>query len=248
MNFELFPPLQRAWLVALWFLWSAFLFGGLILGSPHENRRMPRWTRMASSWTLVVAGWSWWLFLQHTEVGLYAFWIALGMTFGGLGDLFLAELLGIKGTRAVIAGIGAFGVGHLAYIGAILYGAKRFLTPSMMQFGQVLMLFWIIALIGWWGMVMRGQKHRHVVHWAALPYALLLATTAGLAAGMASQSMAFWPLAAGAFLFLVSDLILAGALFGGLKWPYMHDIVWMAYGPGQMLIVYSIGVVYMQTL
>ncbi len=248
MNFEFLPFPQRLWLFTLWFFWAAFLFGGLILGKPREHRRMPRWTRMASSWTLVVAGWSWWLFLQHTEMGLYAFWIAVGMTFGGMGDLFLAELLGVRGTRAVIAGIVAFGVGHLSYIAAILYGTERFSMQSMSLRWPVLMLFWGIALIGWWGMVMRGQEGRHIVHWAALPYALLLATTAGLATGMASQYMAFWPLAAGAFLFLVSDLILAGALFGGLKWPYMHDIVWLTYGPGQMLIVYSVGVIYGQLL
>ena len=75
-----------------------------------------------------------------------------------------------------------------------------------------------------------------------MPYALLLATTAGLALGLALQQAAFFPLALGAFLFLFSDLILAGALFGGREWPLHHDIVWLTYGPGQMLIVYSIAV------
>jgi hypothetical protein len=54
------------------------------------------------------------------------------------------------------------------------------------------------------------------------------------------------PLALGAILFLMSDLILAGALFNDLHWPLHHDIVWLTYGTGQMLIVYSIGVLLLQ--
>jgi hypothetical protein len=46
------------------------------------------------------------------------------------------------------------------------------------------------------------------------------------------------PLALGAALFLLSDLILAGELFRGWRRPGL-DVVWLTYGPAQMLIVYS---------
>jgi hypothetical protein len=91
--------------------------------------------------------------------------------------------------------------------------------------------------------VLRGQEKPSALHWAALPYALLLATTAGLALGVALQNALFFPLALGAFLFLLSDLILAGALFSDLGFPLVHDVVWLTYGPGQMLIVFSVGAV-----
>jgi hypothetical protein len=49
------------------------------------------------------------------------------------------------------------------------------------------------------------------------------------------------PLAIGAALFLLSDLILAGELFSGLKFPLIGDVIWLTYGPAQALIVYAAG-------
>ena len=49
-------------------------------------------------------------------------------------------------------------------------------------------------------------------------------------------------LAIGAGLFLFSDLVLAGELFADYKFKSVGDVVWLTYGPGQMLIVYSIGI------
>ncbi len=45
-------------------------------------------------------------------------------------------------------------------------------------------------------------------------------------------------LAAGGALFLASDLILAFGLFRG-SFPHQTEAVWLTYGPGQMLIVFS---------
>ena len=47
--------------------------------------------------------------------------------------------------------------------------------------------------------------------------------------------------AVGAALFLASDLILAAQLFNDLRFPLISDVVWLTYGPAQMLIVYSAG-------
>lgn len=45
------------------------------------------------------------------------FWLVpLGLALGALGDLFLA----LKGERYFLAGVGAFGLGHLAYAGGFL--------------------------------------------------------------------------------------------------------------------------------
>ena len=53
----------------------------------------------------------------------------------------------------------------------------------------------------------------------------------------------FIPLALGAALFLLSDLILAGEMFSGLSFPLIGDAIWLTYGPAQMLIVYSVAAV-----
>jgi hypothetical protein len=221
-------------------LWALFLFGGFILGPTRDNRRISRPARLASSFVLMLAGWSWWLAIAGSDRRFYAGMIAAGITLGFVGDLFLADVITQRRSRAIMGGIGAFALGHVFYITGILFLARRFhLTAPAPMWGS-LVAFWLFAAVGWYGVVMRGQEKRSPLHWAALPYALLLATTAGLALGLALQSALFFPLALGAFLFLFSDLILAGALFGGLHWPLHHDIVWLTYGPGQMLIVYGI--------
>lgn len=231
---------QRAWLIGLLIAWSALLFGGLLWRTPQPGRagRMPRQTRILSSAALVVAGWSWAAFVRGTGAADYATAIAAGMTLGFLGDLFMARLLPVA--AHVLAGMGAFGLGHLAYIAAGLrFGATHGLDAAAPRFAAW-GVWLLIGAVGWYLAVVRGQA-RTVVHWIALPYALLLASTAGVATGLALQTAAFWPFAAGAALFLLSDLILAAGLFGGARIPRSDDIIWLTYGPGQMLIVFSVG-------
>jgi hypothetical protein len=238
-QFHLTSP-QRLWLWGLLILWAALLFGGFVFGSDPEKRyrRMPVWTRMASSATLVAAGWSWWLFVQGTEIGRYALLIAAGMSFGFLGDLAMARLLPIR--NRVAGGIASFGVGHLFYIAALVgFGNLAGLDDAAVRWGAVA-VWWLIGLVGWWLIVYRGQAITPL-HWAALPYALLLASTTGFATGLAVQDPSFIPLALGAALFLLSDQILAGELFSGLHFHHLGDVIWLTYGPGQMLIVYSVG-------
>ena len=139
-----------------------------------------------------------------------------------------------------MGGIGSFAVGHIFYITGILFLARQLHLQAPGPVWGSLLIFWLAAAAGWYLVVMRGQEKPSALHWAALPYALLLATTAGLALGLALQPPIFNPLALGTFLFLFSDLILAGAMFGGRQWPLHHDIVWLTYGPGQMLIVFSV--------
>lgn len=231
-------PGQRTWLIILLVLWALFLFGGFLIGSGDPARRMPVWTRMASSATLVVAAFSWYWFARDTAATSYALLIAIGMTFGFIGDLWLAGLL--PGGRNVIGGIAAFGLGHIFYIIAILrLGTAAGLTAPGARWGA-LAVWLIIGAVGWYVVVFRGGSTTAVT-WIALPYALLLASTAGLATGLALQDARFIPLAIGAALFLLSDLILAGELFAGLNFPLIGDVIWLTYGPGQMLIVYSVG-------
>ncbi len=230
-------PWQQSYLLILLVLWALFLFGGFVFGAKDPTRRMPRWTRMASSLVLVIAAFSWYLFVRQTAAANYALLIAVGMTFGFIGDLSLAGLL--PGGRSVIGGIAAFGLGHIFYITAFLrFASQTGLTDPIRQL-IALAIWLLIGATGWYLVVGRGRP-RTTLHWAALPYALLLSATAGIASGLAWIDGRFLLLALGAALFLLSDLILAGELFAGLKFPLIGDIIWLTYGPAQMLIVYSI--------
>src|SRR5689334_3385402 len=101
-------PEANLLLTSLLIIWAALLFGGFILGklNAERTRRMPTWTRLASSFVLVIAALTWmviavlsgdWQVFQNgipTDriVGLpevissYGILIAIGMTLGFIGD------------------------------------------------------------------------------------------------------------------------------------------------------------------
>ncbi|HKT37793.1 MAG TPA: lysoplasmalogenase, partial [Ktedonobacterales bacterium] len=186
---------------------------------------------LASSATLVLAGWIWYLATRDTPgVAVFALLIAVGMTCGFLGDLLLADVLPLS--QGFLAGMAAFALGHLAYIAAILS-----LTTRVQWAIEGIAL--LVGLVGWYLVVFRSGKDA-MLRWAALPYTLLLTTTAGVATGLAIQEPAFLPLAIGAALFLISDLLVAGKQFGSLRIPHGDDAIWLSYGPAQMLIVYAV--------
>jgi len=230
---------QNSWMLGLLGLWAALLFGSFIFGKENSDHshRIPRRARIASSFTLVIAAWSWWLFARESGVGQLALWIAVGMTLGFIGDLFMAQLIPVK--DYVLGGIASFGLGHIAYIaGLVAYGNQTGLDEPTKRWGGL--IFWlIIAAIAWYIVVFRGREHT-VLHYAALPYSLLLASTVGFATGLALQHGTFITLAVGAALFLLSDLILAAQLFNKLHFRLIGDVVWLTYGPGQMLIVFCV--------
>jgi hypothetical protein len=240
---QLDNDVQRLWLIGLLILWAVFLFGGFLRGklNADNTHRIPRWARMASSFTLVVAAWSWFAFADILPRE-YSLLIAIGMTLGFIGDLFMAKLIPVK--DYVLGGIGSFGLGHIAYIIAFIHFGNEwnFFVRNETQRWVVVFVWWLIALAGWYVVVFRGQKHTFL-HYAALPYGLLLATTAGLATGLALHEPVFILLAIGTALFLISDFTLAAQLFNGLHFKMIGDVVWLTYGPAQMLIVYSVAIV-----
>jgi hypothetical protein len=224
---------------ALLLAWAALLFGGFVLGRPGATRaqRMPRWTRLASSFVLVLIGWT--LTFFSDEQGLdFRFMLALGMTLGFAGDLLMAGAW--RGRRSVIGGMIVFGLGHLAYIDAFWELIGRTGKPVIVW---PVVLAWAVTVACWWAVVYRPAAMRTRLHWLALPYALLLASTLGLAmsAALVVQQAGVWIQAAGAALFLLSDLLLAADLFNEAELPRLAigDAVWLLYGPAQAMIVFG---------
>lgn len=218
-------------------LWASLLFGGFIFGQYDKvsKRRMPRWTRLASSLTLVISAGLWFAVSGDFALHQLALWFAIGMTLGFIGDLFMAQVFPMK--NYVLGGIGSFGLGHIAYI------IGMFITANQLDIAyprwNVLLIWWLIALIGWF-FVVYFRSQPTFLHVAALPYSILLASTAGVATGLYLENSAFSLIAIGAALFLLSDLILAADLFDRVDIPLIGDMVWLTYGSGQMLIVCAI--------
>jgi hypothetical protein len=228
----------RWWAMSLLALWAAFLLGGFLLGTPADEgqQRMPTWARIASSLTLVGAGWCWYVSGRGQPAETFALLLAVGMTLSLVGDLFMARLIPLP--ERTLGGIAAFGLAHAAYIAAFLTFARQCGLDAPAPRWAAWLAWIVTGLAGWLLFVLPGDAPA-AVRWAALPYTLLLASTAGLATGLALQAPALWGLGLGAALFLASDLILAGELFGGWRFRHPGDLVWLTYGPGQMLIVFS---------
>lgn len=241
------PVIERgapAWLgpmlILLWLAWAGFLFGGMLFGELNEGqtRHGPGWCRMASSMVLVGAGWIGALALVGRPASRYAALIAVGMTLGLLGDLFNAGWMERISKLGTLGGMISFGLGHIAYIAACLDLRRRAGLTAAAPLRNALIAWELFALAGWYFVAWRGTDNLPL-RLPALPYCLLLAGTAGFTSGLALQSRWLIGLGLGGALFLISDLILAVPLFG--KSFYLSgDAVWATYGPGQMLIVYSI--------
>jgi uncharacterized membrane protein YhhN len=176
---------------------------------------------------------------RAAPAGRFALAIAVGMTLGTIGDFFNAGLLSfVPLPDATLGGIIAFGLGHVAYIAGCLWLAGRARLTERRAMLAAIVAWQLIGVVAWYGVVMLGSERRPLV-WPALGYTLLLAGTAGVTSGLALQDRRLCPLAIGAALFLASDLILAFGLFRG-SFAYQSEAVWLTYGPGQMLIVFSI--------
>jgi hypothetical protein len=194
---------------------------------------------MASSLTLVLAAWISFGDCAAQKTRRFCAGIALGMTLGFIGDLCMASLIPIR--EPVLAGMGAFGLGHLAYLGAMVIMADLGRQGARAKIYLAWLCWMLVGLIGW-SIIVYPSSAPAALRWAALPYTLLLASTAGFASGLAVLARPFKFLAFGAALFFVSDLILAGQMFERFQFHVLVSPVWLTYGPGQMLIVYGANV------
>lgn len=219
--------------------WVFFLLIGLWPSKLLPSMLLPlsgTWGKMASSIALVVLSMLA-RFQVDTSSKRYARWICVGMILGTLGDFFNADLLGAITSQGTLAAIVAFGLGHLCYIGAIVGELRRCEPIRGKPIWFAITVWQFVGLLSWYFIVYHGEKAREIV-WPALGYTLLLSGTAGLATALAVYRRHTWPLAIGAALFLLSDLLLAVGMFRG-SYPFRSELVWMTYGPGQMLIVFS---------
>lgn len=237
-----YPALYAAVLYILLGLDLLLLAGGLLFGPLDAARagRLPRPLRMALSAILVAAALLQWRLSAATPAGRYALWILAGMALGFLGDLVMARLIPVP--DRLIFGMLAFGLGHLAYIAALagLTGALG-LWHSRLQ--PAIAAAAALAAVLLWARFVRKPGGAPALNAAALVYSLLMAGLNALAIGLAVRRARLIPLAAGAVLFLTSDLILGNSAIRGHTWKRVDDAVWVTYNLGQLLIVTSVAAV-----
>jgi len=226
-------------LYALLAVWAALLALGFAFGRLDAKRmqRIPRANKLLSSGILVLSALIWWRAgAAGTPLAGYAALVFFGMAFSFLGDVIMAELLPLP--QHVLFGMGVFGVAHVLYVVGYLRLGDVLGLPGGTAQAAVLIAFYLLV-VPLWGTFVRSPQKPAVLNYASLAYALLIAAMAGLAMSLALQEPRFVPLARGAVLFVVSDLVLGHRLFQGGHFLLIGDLVWMTYIVGQLLIVFS---------
>jgi len=227
------PP--RRMILALYYLAGGLLLLGLVFGKRDERgvNRIPRLVRMFSSALVLLCA-----LLQRRGGRDQLNLVAAGMGCGFLGDLIMAQVVPLP--EHVLFGMLTFGIGHGCYIKAFTDRARSAGIASLRVRGSAFGVAWLIALLGWLGLV-RNPKIGAALNYGALAYALLLASMSGAAAALAAHDRHYRGLAVGGGLFLLSDLLLASRLFRGAHFEQIGDLVWLTYIAGQVLIVDGMG-------
>ncbi len=236
---------------AFWALWATALFGGTLVSfsDPAALAWRPQTillvSHLSSSLFLVGAAWMWFLGFSRSAAATTVALFAAGIALGTVGDFFnggaLQDLVPLP--DPVLGGIAAFSLGHICYITGGLRVAGRLHFRSRAQFWGPIVFWLLFALVGWYLVVFRGARSGPgLLVWAALPYSLLLAGLTGVASSLALADRRFIALALGGILFLASDLTLAFEMFRG-DFRHSTHAVWLTYGPAQMFIVFSLGLI-----
>lgn len=147
--------------------------------------------------------------------------IVAGLVLGGLGDFLLSR----PGTTAFMAGMAAFGLGHLAYAAAFLHRTVWPHTPWI----AVAVLLLALSTERWLA------PHTGALRWPVRGYVVLIAAMGVSASTLSPES---WPTLIGVGLFLLSDLLLSVERFV-LKADAHRALsraVWASYWSGQALI------------
>jgi uncharacterized membrane protein YhhN len=205
-----------------------------LLGHPNaeRTRRTIKPLRLSTSWILVACAWIIWA--ASTTLRAPALLIALGMTFGALGDLVLADVIPLP--KRMISGIIVFALGHVCYIAGFSQTARAWGLNDPFSESLVWAAFVIVAAVLWFFLIYNPAKSR-ALNLGSLFYGWLIAIMAGTATALALADPRFTLTAIGGVLFLISDIILGNRELRDNGWFLVHDAVWVLYVTGQALIV-----------
>jgi uncharacterized membrane protein YhhN len=172
--------------------------------------------------------------VQPHPLVMYATWILVGLVLCLAGDVLLA----VPGQRAFRLGLGAFLLGHLAYVLAFM----RISTPNGLVFwtGTVIVLGASALVFGWLEPFLgrlRGAVRAYV---AVISLMLIGALAVAVNPGLRGAGRAL--IATGALLFYVSDLFVARHRF--VRPQFANRLYGLPlYYAGQFMLAFSVGLV-----
>ncbi len=214
---------------------AAIVFGKT--SADRTSRAIP-WLQRSTSAQLAVIAWLFWIFsARGTALSPAVVLLATGMSISFIADLIMAGMIRVP--NRVIGGIVAFGLVHVLYIIAYL-GVWRLAgdVDRPMLLGSL--LAWAIVGFILWGACVRNPAAPRTLSVGAALYTVLVASMVAVATALALSQPRFRLLAAGALLFLISDLLLGNHLFRKKNWPYVSEVVWLTYITGQCCILWAL--------
>lgn len=178
-------------------------------------------------------------------------WFIFGaLVFSFIGDAFLARVDALvrRVRDPFLSGMASFAVAQVLYCIGFWHSMQA--MPVLHQrlpghyFGQellpaILPVYLLLGVLCWVWMVMRTDQPR-LIKGATLAYCCVLSAMGGFACAAAFTGTAIiWPLIVGGLLFLVSDGMIAGHVFGGrIENERLYDnLVWLTYFPAQALLL-----------
>ncbi|MBI3243833.1 MAG: lysoplasmalogenase [Chloroflexi bacterium] len=214
---------------------AAILFGQ---PSPDRTRRAIPWLQRSTSLQLAIMAWLFWvLAARGTALATFALLIAFGMSISFVADLIMAEIIRLP--NRVLGGIVVFGLAHLTYIAAYVAGGQALGILRAPLWGGAVAGFLALGLVLWRALI-HNPAAPQLLNYGALGYTLLITVMVSTAVALSLADGRLGLLSVGAFLFLISDVILGNQIFRQNNWPYVSEVVWLTYILGQAGIVWSV--------
>lgn len=236
-----FTTVPAPWNIICWLLLlliAALLIGSFVFGhyDPDRAGRMPKIAELPQSALLIILA----LIVWQTPANQQRFntlagLICFGIAFGFVGDLFMANVFNQSQANSLKIGIGVFAVGHILYMLGFAQIAQLFNFLDLGRYALAFIITWVMTIVLWFALIYRPSAG--VMQYAALVYALFLASMAGFAMGLAFHQAQLIPLALGGVLFMLSDTLIGMRVFAGRSFRYIGDVIWVTYIVAQILIV-----------
>ncbi|WDI33207.1 lysoplasmalogenase [Hyphococcus flavus] len=181
------------------FIVSCTLFTGLLVWGEYKNTFRWRWFAkpLASASFILTA------IAFGADQTVYGVWVLAALVFCAVGDVLLIS----NGNRTFLAGMGAFAIGHAAYIGAFLsvetgIGSLYVIALVGTTILALLTLRWLWPYLG-------------AFRWPVIGYAAIIAcmVSTSVIAAPPSGAAPYYLIILGAFGFAISDLSVAKEQF-----------------------------------
>lgn len=198
--------------------------------------RLPKPIRILLSILLAFSAFLIWQSSQYAYV--YCTWVLIGMLLSLIGDLAMAEVIAFH--NRMVGGMVFFFLAHCSYITAYIRTLNQSSLPLISWNFIIIFAFLEITVYLVWRYFIMNHEGKQGLNIGSLLYGFCIAFMASTAVSLAvTVGRPWYAAAAGAILFMISDLIIAVTKIGTASFNYSEIYIWVTYVSGQIGIIYS---------